>query len=452
VAKVSAAKKREPRLRTAVVAGSAVGVALALIVGVVMDHSRTSPREARTVWRETTTSPSARYPDRPDDWMSRSYPLATDWRRVPMESVDNAFAAARHVEIDDGRLVAFGSGPSSCCDFDRVSWESSDAETWKDRPYPSELDEGLFGAGALDFASAHGLRVAVGFALVQPIPEHLKPDPSFAAAWFSTDGKQWERAVGDERVFGRGERIERVWATKDGFVALGWHGGLDIGNRSPAAWSSEDGRTWVRLDGIDAPGVDGGNAVQLPSGEIVAVAGDPATVWRSSDGRNWTRLAGFARNAPHPGPKLVLLENRIAALGSVSGGQELWLSGDRGSTWERIGMPFGPKSEAYAIRATPVGYVAIGNVALDPVKWRPTLWVSQDGRSWKGVPDLEGIFAEADLGDLIAFQDRLIIVGGVEAPSGNKPRYRAMTWVHALCQQPWGDDPTDAWPSCPESR
>ena len=450
MAKVGAAKKHEPRLRTAAAVGTAVGVAFAVIVAFAMDRSRTSPREARAVWQETTLPPP-RSADRPDYWMPRGYPLATDWRRIPMESVENAYAGARRVEIDDGRLVAFGSGPVGCCDTDRVSWESSDAEAWKDRPYPSELDEDLYGAGALDFASARGLRVAVGFALVHPLPEHPDPDPSFAAAWFSTDGRRWERSAGDETVFGRGERIERVWATTDGFVALGWHGGLDSSRRSPAVWSSADGRTWVRLDGMEAPGVDGDNAVQLSSGEIVAVAGDPTTVWRSSGGHNWSRVAGFPRNAPHPGSKLIVLGNRIAALGSVSGGQELWLSDDRGSTWERLGMPFGPTSEVFAMRATPVGYVAIGNVAIDPVNWRPTLWVSQDGRSWKGVPDLEGIFSEADLGDLIVFQDRLIIVGDVEAPSGNKPRYRAMAWVHALCQEPWGDDPTDAWPLCPES-
>jgi len=61
-----------------------------------------------------------------------------------MDIVEGAGAAAYNVEIEDGPLVADGQVAFGCCDMGRMSWQSSDAQTWVSRPRPPELDGRLF--------------------------------------------------------------------------------------------------------------------------------------------------------------------------------------------------------------------------------------------------------------------------------------------------------------------
>ena len=85
-----------------------------------------------------------------------------------------------------------------------------------------------------------------------------------------------------------------VVAGPDGFVAVGR---TPFGDDEPTgiAWTSTDGRTWVRSDDDLAPGWpagviwDGDRYVAFGGGESVA---EPA-VWTSTDGASWERGSGI---------------------------------------------------------------------------------------------------------------------------------------------------------------
>lgn len=101
--------------------------------------------------------------------------------------------------------------------------------------------------------------------------------------WPSPDGSDWE-LLSRESPFGVGAWVTDV-ASRDGrHVAVGGHEGVG------AAWVSDDGRTWTRLD--------------LLVGEVAAVAagpagwvlleggGGPSRAWTSKDGVTWESLPG----------------------------------------------------------------------------------------------------------------------------------------------------------------
>ncbi len=441
------AVRSKPSMGRAAGVGTAVGIAISAAIGLHWGSRDLHDRAARRLSTPVAAAlRPAQTPGAPTTTIVRlhtadEHPLATGWVRAPMDTVENAgYLHLADVDVEDGRIVAHGEEAVGCCDDVRLSWQSSDAGTWTPLQPPPELGGPLF-TGARAFASGHGIRVAVGNAAPEPLPEHFDGDPTFAAAWFSTDGEHWKRAAGDEDVFGHGDRIDEVWVTSDGFAGLGTHHEADPLRSMAAVWTSAEGRVWSRVRGLDAPS---GPGVQLSTGIFVLT---PTAAWRSADGVHWTIVARFPESGypAHTSPTnwvVLPLGDVVAALRDTPGGEELWLSHD-GASWERIGQPFGPTGGVRRIRQTPFGYLALGGGSGSGV-----LWVSRDARSWYGVPDVEGAFSTGTLDDAVVFRDRLVVVGDVPAPAGGKPRFRAMAWVHRLCADVSSEDPLFEWPIC----
>ena len=326
---------------------------------------------------------------------------------------------------------------SRCCDNDVLTWQSADGETWVERTTPDE-PEPPRGSGVHDVAVGHGLHVAVG--TWASTPPNCSCYPIFASAWFSVDGRHWTQAPTDPAVFGLNDDIEHVWVTPSGFAAVGLDRDEHDWNVVQAGfWTSNDGRTWTQLHGVEGPRHDRGGEWAVAKGPTGAVVLTPTTGWRTVDGVQWTKTADFPPSADgqHEPWQVFALGNMFAGLRPVRSGsndngptatEELWLSTD-GGPWERVGPAFGVlPSENLAvsqIRPTPLGYIALGGAPAS------TIWISTDARSWQRVPDLEQIFG-GYLNDVVAFKDRLIIFGGVDAPTSMQQRTRAMTWVHAL--------------------
>ena len=178
----------------------------------------------------------------------------------------------------------------------------------------------------------------------------------------------------------------------------------------PAAWTSVDGRTWVR------------SQVELPSGasdgEITVVARGPdglvaagtvgltiGTVWRSVDGRVWDVIGtgslfdlgpcyeGCARmTSIAAGPAgIVVAGYRVSAHLEA----DVWVSLD-GTAWRRVALPAPTGSGVRlaaetSVTATSSGFLAVGAVCRsDGTNCQAVTWTSTNGIDWHGPIDLPG--------------------------------------------------------------
>jgi len=242
----------------------------------------------------------------PDDEMpcvSGPYPTvwtsadATGWTRTQLEqgAVTGALAGVLATEYG---IVASGvvrepvSGGGSA--LSPAFWLSTDGSTWS-RVWTGDtvLDaEPAFQPGASALAlGSDGLIVGVGSALIET-------GEAIAAVWVSTNSVDWERverdAVGFTSVSGDEVAMLDVAASSDGFVAVGTDGGAQA-----AVWTSNDGRSWNRVDASDqaVAAATSFSAVTAIDGGFVAVGPDgwvdnierPITVWASPDGTLWNQ-------------------------------------------------------------------------------------------------------------------------------------------------------------------
>ena len=166
-----------------------------------------------------------------------------------------------------------------------------------------------------------------------------------AAAWWSADGRSWSAAAdGPDLAWIPQARMTGVASSPDGYVAVGYLGGL-AGPIEARFWWSADGRSWSpgTLDG-DAAGTRVAAVEPLPGGGFVAVgatgdarAADGSAVWTSPDGRTWTRLADRAA-----------LRRGVMRRLTAAGGLGWWRSGTRRtapgrSPGGRRTAPIGPR-------------------------------------------------------------------------------------------------------------
>lgn len=211
-------------------------------------------------------------------------------------------------------------------------------------------------------------------------------------AWFSADGKDWER-VGAKGTFDAVEMLD-VTAGPGGFVALGM-GTAGVGDRPHAVFfRSTDGRTWQRVP--DVPRAEDTYPSSLMGGQqgVVAMGIDDAgktVVWHSADGRTFARgslkdpMLGELTD-PHASPE------GYVALGSENAPPVL-LHSDDAMTWTYAPIDAAP--QAVATRLVPIerGYVVQGvwdpgcdATAVDCAQ-RSIGWWSADGKAWTRLPD-----------------------------------------------------------------
>lgn len=205
-------------------------------------------------------------------------------------------------------------------------------------------------------APASGSRVLV---LQQSGPELLAfgSVPSGAgrtpAAWSTRDGRSWQR-IPVTAVTGYGQQAQLVMATvSDGHVsAFGQAVGGAHSLPRPTIWTgdstglAEHGQSFTMFGGEDAiaqSGETSGHHKVLLSGDWTGPQGRySATVWVSADGAHWTRHA----DAPE------------------------------------LSANSGEQTTARGITASPSGYLIVGATTSTGLDSRPLAWSSGDGLRW----------------------------------------------------------------------
>lgn len=270
------------------------------------------------------------------------------WSLVDTGTTFNGNMPIRLVATD-GELLAMGNPPEPVCDREGEGvactpsgpaplWASSDGLSWRlVNPAP--------------FADSTLLRLAggpEGFAVVGSTPAGK------AAIWHSSDGMAWKRA--SMPALSAHAILMNVTAIPNGFVATGREGEPDFapaggaggspGFGLPAAWWSSDGLNWeiASVEGMPAPGAQVLEVMVGATG-LFAIGNDetipdasPRTEadWTSSDGKTWKRTDQAVIPAyttlGSDGTRIVMLglDMRSGAIGSS--GLAAWVSND-GADW-----------------------------------------------------------------------------------------------------------------------
>ncbi len=250
------------------------------------------------------------------------------------------------------------------------------------------------------------------------------------AGWWSTDGRAWQAAQLAPPEGVAATELDAVAALGDGFVAGGSQVRID-GSASAALWSSPDGRAWA-AEPI-APGAAGAGIHALASGPsgLVAVgwasigATTRATAWRSADGRAWTA----ATVAGADGAKIeavIATDSGWLAVGSRDDQREAatWTSRD-GLLWTAAPSGDGLRNhggrvQMLGVTADGPGFVAVGD--KDSVgNGDATTWTSPDGVTWLPGPDLPS-FSGGGMAAVAALGGRVVAVGSVGWPDDHIAR------------------------------
>jgi photosystem II stability/assembly factor-like uncharacterized protein len=260
------------------------------------------------------------------------------------------------------------------------------------------------------------------------------------AAWTSQDGRTWVTAdvpqLGEEA-----ERMITVTATASGWIA-GGSAGPELGARRARVWTSTDGRTWQTLP--DSPDFDDGEVVAiltlesdyLALGQLGTVQHPTGSVaWRSDDGTTWTRIDDSALKTALVAAGAVGRDGRLVAVGTALDAREavVWSSRD-GRSWERLPQEDsrlfnGQKIRMADIVATPGGWVAVGDESSIQ---RPSgkSWLSADGEVWTKAP-LQASLEHAEVLGVTGLDDFLYAVGTFGAPDNFIPT----AWLSPLPAQ-----------------
>ena len=213
-----------------------------------------------------------------------------------------------------------------------------------------------------------------------------------AAAWVSSDGRDWRRVVHDEASLGgdyheamhdvasNGERVVAVGAVhwdKDLFSQAGAFVTGDSPNDRAAIWLSDDlGETWQRVSLESDPPVLGLSTVE-PFGAGFLAAGDG--IWVSPDGETWTRTSSddftdYVDNLADVGSGWV-------AFGSGDGPHGMWISAD-GYDWEGVSFRGSLDDQMRDVVATNDGLIGFGELLVGD-RTQPATWQSDHGTNWE---------------------------------------------------------------------
>ncbi|MCF6467496.1 hypothetical protein FAF44_03580 [Nonomuraea sp. MG754425] len=238
--------------------------------------------------------------------------------------------------------------------------------------------------------------------------------------WTSDDGYSWTALEASKlAAFRAGDRIEDIARTGSGFVAVGTTTGAD-GGVGPAAWRSDDGRTWERAETREL-GVRELRAVVAKGDTVVAIGvpadGEGSRVLRSANGgRDW-QATGFQlpeADDPRAGTVAVLPKRFVLVptrKRTPEGDVRVYCS-PTGEKWSQCGSIDGLAAESVGV-ASLVSYPS-GAAAISPgAMGRYSVLTTTDGRSWSkraNLGDLTGAtlrgFTIADGGTLFAGGDQ----------------------------------------------
>ncbi len=237
--------------------------------------------------------------------------VSTDGRGWELQQPETAYGGSlSDVAVTAMGLVAVGSTADAAGAPRPAAWTSSDGATW------TPGAPGQFGdvwATLARVATAGSVVVTVG-----EVPTESDDHPGPMRAWWSSDGRSWEPALGPPD-----------WSSVlVGDLSSGPAGAVLVGTlfdgSTPRAWISADGSQWEGHALPTLPDTDSSFAVGVlaDTERYVAVGDDvnfaedlgPATgrpaMWTSSDGVSWYRVP----HADLDGPALQAGSDAVAVL------------------------------------------------------------------------------------------------------------------------------------------
>ncbi len=214
------------------------------------------------------------------------------WTRVEVDGDQDGGVLDVAAGSDGFVLVGYAGHPGGFGHGGRPAiWSANDGSIWQ-RVGPG-LDDGSFGImdgvvaggpGYVAFGQVTDVRL---FDTVDPRAPELR---DAGAPWTSTDGRSWSR-VEDASPFAWAH-IDDVIHVATGLMAFGTVPDDTVLGYSGAAWTSDDGLVWERLDG--GPPLMGLGQVaflSVPGVRVLEIVTfDPPNSWLSDDGSTW-RLA-----------------------------------------------------------------------------------------------------------------------------------------------------------------
>jgi hypothetical protein len=330
----------------------------------------------------------------------------------------------------DGEIVAVGSQTGARIARAQFFVSADDGRSWKMGTVRS-AGGGVPspGHGAIFVAGGRGAWVALG-------PGSI---------WTSTDGRTWTLAPGTGMPLRRGDQINAVERTADGFIAVGANvPGGDQARSTPLIFLSANGLTWQRLDAARLQLAAGpGRALDIryvaAAGKLMLIAGDVVTTkvtgkprrtvtvqagaaWLSRDGGStWGPAAGPALAPPGPGAR-----PQVAGVAAAGGGFVL-LRPATVAGRSAVDAYYSPNGLAWTFQATlraaggftagmadggPEGAVVSGQ------KGGPgrtlTAFVSANGRAWRQTRPFGTVASEQVSGVALA-PDGAVVTAGMSA-------------------------------------
>ena len=276
-------------------------------------------------------------------------------------------------------------------------------------------------------AVAAGVAPALGRRLVAVGSSGEQP-----GAWWSADGRSWQRATLPEEGPGGDVRLDDVAADP---IGGGWSAVGADGGRA-AAWVSADGQTWTRAEVDDGPPM----TTVAPTGlGLVSLGAGPdgAAAWQSYSGERWVRSVDapdvFARPGPQRVVDVVAADPGVQALVERQAGEvEVWRSDD-GVVWSVAptgsgALPGTGAPRAAAAMALGATTVVVGSdVKDDGVD--ASMWLSDGSPAFAQVGHVEGVHGgdgDQSMTALAQDGDRLVVVGDETDEHGDLD---AVVWV-----------------------
>ena len=236
--------------------------------------------------------------------------------------------------------------------------------------------------------------------------------------WFSPDGRSWEPVGDGDGDLGAGRLTSVVWAG-DGFVAAGVDTSAE--HYDAAVWRSDDGRAWERVAAND-PTIVGADDTEFDS--LVAFAGGVFAAGRRNpveERKECEELIGGAAIA------------RVETSLSCGWGRTtLWVSKD-GRRW-RGGQPVAPAPGGAMPAGRPMDYhiVRAGGPGLVNVIQADDgllVWVSADGLDWKPVTSRPPMPPKSTFSDLVIYGRHIVAVGEEWDPDAPNEVSRGVVWI-----------------------
>lgn len=260
-------------------------------------------------------------------------------------------------------------------------------------------------------AVATGSVPAVGRRLVAVGSSEGRP-----AAWWSADGRSWQRAPAEG--FGEGTRLDDVAADP---ISGGWSAVGADGDRA-AAWVSTDGERWVRAEVDEGPPMTSVASTGL--GLVALGVGEGgAAAWQSFSGQQWLRAVAdpdvFARPGGQRVVDVVDAGTEVQALVERDGaGTEIWRSDD-GVVWSVAPpsatalLPAAGVSQPRAATTLGAVVVVVGTDAKDD-GIDASMWLSRGTASFDQVAhdeDVLGGDGDQSMAASVHAGDQLLVVG-----------------------------------------